>query len=166
MQSLINNIVFDSPESLFILGDFNDRCIHWNDNHQTSELGTKFVDLINTNNLFQLIDEPTHITATTTSTLDLIITDSPGYITLSGTDKPIGDPYHCLIFCHVNIPKPQKHTYSRMIWKYHLGNYENLNNQLNTAPWSTMDIFEDIDDAANYFKTIFLQLCKDNIPTK
>ncbi len=54
----------------------------------------------------------------------------------------------------------------RLIWKYNLGEYENLNAQLEMALWDTMDIFDEIDDASEYFKTLFLQLCKEFIPTK
>ena len=105
LQIIINNILFDGPESFFMLGDFNDRCILWEDNHSESELGLKLVNLVNCNNLFQIIQEPTHVTGNIASTLDLIITDSPGYIISSGVGCPLGDPYHCLVFCKIQVQR-------------------------------------------------------------
>ena len=166
LQLVINNIIYDEPESFFILGDLNDKCIIWDDEHNGSELGVKLVNLVTSNNLFQVINEPTHITPNISSTLDLIITDSPGYIVSSGVGTPIGDPYHCLIFCKIRCLKMQQKSYSRVIWKYNLGNYESLNDSLATAPWGPMEIFEDIDDAVSYFKQLFIETCKQFIPVK
>ena len=165
-QTTLNNIFFDAPESFFILGDFNDKCILWNDDHSGSELGNKLKNLVESNNLFQVIQEPTHLSPDSISTLDLILTDSPGYILDSGTGAPLGDPYHCLIYCKVSIFQPVKTCYTREIWKYLDGNYDGLIHTLSSAPWETMDIFDEIDEAADYFKSLFLQTCKDFIPTK
>ena len=85
------------------MGDLNDRCLTYDSPHPDSELGTRLLDLVVTNNLFQIIDEPTHITSTSSSLLDLIITDSPGYILDSGVLAPIGDPYHSTVFCKFQI---------------------------------------------------------------
>lgn len=47
------------------MGDFNDRCINLDSDHKQSELGNRFKILLQNNNLDQLINEPTHIAATT-----------------------------------------------------------------------------------------------------
>ena len=78
LQGVVNDVIEDKPESLFILGDMNDRCISWEDDHRDSELGTKLLALVNQNNLFQIIEEPTHVTPNNASLLNIIITDSPG----------------------------------------------------------------------------------------
>ena len=65
-------------------------------------------DLAHANNLYQVIDEFTHITPYSSSLLDLIITDAPGYILYSGTLPPTGDKYHCGIYCKVNIQLPKE----------------------------------------------------------
>jgi hypothetical protein len=69
------------PESIFLLGDLNDSCQKWDSDHNKSELGLKLYDFVNSNDLHQLITEPTHIDwRGTANILDLLITDSPGYI--------------------------------------------------------------------------------------
>ena len=109
-QQILNLMFVNSPDSIFILGDFNDRCLVWEDNHRTSELGVKFRDLIENNILFQIIKDPTYVTNNYQSLLDLIITDSPGYVLDSGVGNPIGDPCHCYIYCrlHLMYPKDSK----------------------------------------------------------
>ena len=165
-QTVLNNLLFDNPDSFFILGDFNDHCLVWDDDHRQSELGLKLVQLVNSNNLFQVITEPTHIKPNSSTLLDLIITDSPGYITESGVSSPIGDPYHCLIHCSINFNTAHQKCYSRLIWRYNFGDFNKLNNNLINAPWSTMETFDEIDDYVHFFNTLFLNTCKEHIPTK
>ena len=119
---------------------------------------------MSTNNLLQLIQEPTHITLNNSSTLELI-TNSHGYIHSVGIGTPLGDPYHCLTFCKIKVQKLNKHC-KRQIWKHDLGDYIGLNETLASALWETMDIFQEIEDAADYFKQLFLDTCTDFIPTK
>ena len=94
-QYLLDTLYANKYDSLFIGGDFNDRCINWDDNHMNSELGTRFKECIRNNILFQLIKDPTYLSPNYQSTLDLIITDSPGYVIKSGIGCPLGDPCHC-----------------------------------------------------------------------
>ena len=55
-------LVLQEPsDAIVIIGDFNDRCKTWTDDHSDSELGLKFFNLLHDYNLFQLIDEPTRL---------------------------------------------------------------------------------------------------------
>jgi len=49
----------DLPDAVLILGDFNDKCNKWSDNHIASELGNKLVELSESRNFDQIIKEPT-----------------------------------------------------------------------------------------------------------
>ena len=57
-------------------------------------------------------------------------------------------------------------AYSRLIWKYNLGNYKDLVKCLKEAPWCTLDIFDNIDDTVDYFHNLLLKTCYEFIPTK
>ena len=166
MQTVFNAVQNDMPESFFLLGDLNDHCYAWESDHKNSELGNKLLQLVNMNNIFQIIDEPTHIKDASPSLLDLILTDSPGYIIDSGTLPPIGDPYHCCIFCRVQVQVKREAAYSRMVWKYNLADVNGLIYNLSNAPWYTMDVFDDINDAVDFFQSLFLKTCKEFIPNK
>ena len=88
VQSALDLIYCENPECIILTGDFNDRSTSFYEEHPTSELGVKLRDMVVQNNLFQLISEPTHFTDNSAYILDLIITDSPGYVTDSGVLPP------------------------------------------------------------------------------
>ena len=150
-----------------ITGDFNDKCVTWTDDHTESELSNKLVDLINTCNLHQIIDEPTRITANSASLLDIIITDSPGYIMDSGTLPPLSNLDHSCSYCKLKIRYLKETMYQRNIWDYKNADFDGLNEHLRNAPWDVgLDTFDDIDDSVGYFTTLLITTAKDYIPNK
>ena len=165
-QNIVNLMISKDYESLFILGDFNDRCMQWNDTHSTSELGLRLKNSIEGNLLFQIVTEPTHYGPNLHSLLDLIITDSPAYILDCGVGTPIGDPYHCYIFCKLSLRYNTDMKYQRTLWQYKEANIIELNNVLTLAPWDTMFVFDDINDITDYFTDLLLDECAKHIPKK
>ena len=89
----LNKAISLGAESLVILGDFNDRCIKWDSTHEFSDLKNDFYDLIQVSDLVQLVNEPTHIGTTSESLIDLVITDSPGYVKTIDLLPPIGSKH-------------------------------------------------------------------------
>ena len=62
----------------------------------------KIHDLCRQINLEQLINEPTHFTENSSSTIDLILTSNKNNIILSGVGEPFLEQnvrYHCPIYC-------------------------------------------------------------------
>jgi hypothetical protein len=116
-----------NPDCLLAIGDFNDRCVHWGDDHVHSELGKKLVDLTNTLNLHQLISEPTRYIEHSANILDIIITDSPGLLSNREVSPPIANLDHCVISCSVAFTHVTDPMFSRKMWDYKNANYEGLN---------------------------------------
>ncbi len=87
---IMDAVMDKNPDMIVCVGDFNDKCMIWDGDHSDSELGLKLYNYVNDNNLFQVIDEPTRYTDNCASLLDLILTDSPGYLDDIGTLPPIG----------------------------------------------------------------------------
>ena len=163
-ENVLSLLLVLNPQCFIILGDFNDRCIAWDDTHQQSELGTKFYNLLKRFNLFQMITEPTHVSEHYRSLLDLIITDAPAYIDKSGVGIPIGDPYHCYVYCQLKIKYNKDKCYRREVWNYDRADFKGLNLALNNAPWNVLDMFNDVNDASDYFTKLLLDTAKDFIP--
>jgi exonuclease III len=67
-------------ETIILMGDFNDTCTQWDSDHELSDLKLKFYDFINDHDLHELVHKPTHILGPTANILDLLITNSPGYV--------------------------------------------------------------------------------------
>ena len=67
----------ENPDRIVLAGDLNCRSsIWWNGDIEQPE-GTALQELIETNGLYQLIEEPTNIRNEGSSCIDLIITDQP-----------------------------------------------------------------------------------------
>jgi hypothetical protein len=157
-----------NPESIFILGDLNDSTPIWESDHQRSELGLKLYDFINSRDLHQLILEPTYILPHSANILDLLITDSPGYVVNQnqGVLPPIGS-HHQVIFAELKIQYRRDKAYLREIWNYNRGDYPSLVTALSEIPWGLgQDLFEDIDGIAMFWQNTFLDTCKAHIPNR
>jgi hypothetical protein len=157
------------PESIFLLGDINDTCTVWDSEHTNSELGLKLYDYINSHDLHQLILSPTHVTSHSATILDLLITDSPGYVTNQGIFKhtPIGSN-HQIICCVLKLQYQRDKIYSREIWSYDKGDYPALRQTLSNIPWDTENAQQaiDIDNLALSWHSKFMDTCKAFIPNR
>jgi hypothetical protein len=157
-----------NPESLFLLGDFNDSCNQWESDHNHSELKLKLYDLINTFDLHQTVREPTHILDNSANILDLLITDSPGYIINQGQNllPPIGS-IHQIVQAVLQIQYKRDKAYTREIWNFKKGDYTGLVNDLKDVPWGTgQDLFDDIDGQTDFWQTAFMDVCRAKIPNR
>ena len=74
LQDSIDTVKLDD---VLILGDFNDKCYKWSDNHIAGKLGNKLVELSESRNVDQIIKEPTRYNDNSESLLDLIFCDAP-----------------------------------------------------------------------------------------
>ena len=98
LQTTIDMSISEQSDCIIITGDLNDRCVMWDDDRPVSELNTQLKDLVILNNMYQIIKDPTHFTDHSAYLLDLIITDSPGFIEEAGLLPPFGSLHHLPIF--------------------------------------------------------------------
>jgi hypothetical protein len=148
------------------MGDFNDVCTVWESDHRDSELKLKLYDYINRSDLHQTVLEPTHISPEYANILDLLITDSPGYLINQSLLPPLGSR-HQIVSAEFNIQYRRDKVYSREIWSYKHADYEGLNEDLLTIPWTVgFDLFDDINDITDYWQKLFIDASKRKIPNK
>jgi hypothetical protein len=167
LQATVDIAFRENPTSIFLLGDFNDKCTSFNGSHDDSELRHKLFDFVNLNNLHQLITDPTRVTRTCSSLLDLIITDSPGYLLDSGTLPPLYKMDHCIVFCKVCFKTNRGNSFSRKIYSYNNGDFIALRHQLSLVPWNIgLETFDDINDIVYYWQHLFMESIDDFIPNK
>ena len=169
LNDSIEMVFRSNPESIFLFGDFNDSTPIWDSDHRRSELGLKLYDFVNTNDLHQLITEPTHIDwRGTANILDLFITDSPGYILNQNQHllPPIGSK-HQIVYAELKILYTRDKVYTREIWDYSKGDYTGLLTELHNFPWdNAYEIHQDIDEITNYWQKSFMETCKTKIPNR
>lgn len=111
-------------------------------------------DLEEVNNLRCMISEPTRITPSSSTLLDVILTNTPELFRKCGVyDPAISD--HNLVYGIIkeNVCK----CTSKVITFRDLKNtdLEQLNRDLLNAPWQVAEIFNDIDDKYDYWSGLF-----------
>ena len=80
LQLTLDYVKDIKPYSIILTSDFNCRSSHWWAEDTELQEGTALDELTESNNLFQLIDQPTHIRVNSKSCIDLIITDQPNLL--------------------------------------------------------------------------------------
>jgi exonuclease III len=116
--------------------------------------------------LSQVITEPTRITDTSGTLIDLFLVSYPDNVKASGVvDFPaIGD--HCLIFLSYAIKKP-KFT-PKIIIKRKMDNFniEQFKNDIAVAPWGSLSAFEygDLDNKITVVENIYRDIMDKHCP--
>ena len=165
MQISLNKAMCHGADSIYLLGDFNDRCTDWAGKHPDSELKENLKDMTMSFGLQQLINEPTYMTKTSANLLDLIFTDSPGYIKKSGTLPPIATSKHAVVYCICKKTHVHEKPYTKEIWKYDEADIPGLNIAIGDFPFDdVLGECEDINHAAELWTHIVLQIAKEYIP--
>ena len=69
----------------------------------------------------------------TSSILDLIITDAPGYVLDSGVLPPLADLDHCAVFCSLKVQYNSEPLVIRQVWNYNAANFDDFRVALDRA---------------------------------
>lgn len=166
LQFCLDKIYLHPGTFVLLFGDFN---AHFDidDALSSSDFGTCLYSWMECNSLFQVINEPTRITAHGATLLDLIITNSPGYFVNSGTLSPPSTCDHSLIYARMDISLVKQKCYTRHIWDLSKIDENALREALLSANWD--DVFTTIDDVdALYDKwyECFRQILETCVPNR
>ena len=117
--------------------------------NSSSSLG--FLDSLSIISLRQVISEPTRVTCSSESLIDVCIVDNDSSVVNSGT-LGFGFSDHLICFAVFNwktsSPPKKSPSLGRSYKKF---NPLQFQNELKVVPWSIMDIFDDIDDKVNVY---------------
>ena len=111
-----------------IIGDLN---AHYDCNN-LSRTGfcNHFNHWLQCNALYQIIREPTRVTETTSTILDVVITNCPRYFSDSGTCSPPSNCDHSYIYTKMKIPYYKQKSSKRHILDFSNVNIAQLNEEL------------------------------------
>ena len=131
-------------------------------------MGVKLFNFLECNNLSQLIDEPTRITLSGETLLDLIITDSPGYCLSSGTLSPPANCDHNIVYAKFNIDLSKPKAFKRTICLYNNTNIPALIESFANADWDNVfcNSPSDFDVLYNNWFQLFKNIVDLYIPCK
>lgn len=146
-----------------MLGDFNTDFSSGSSNNQLFKICKQFVSNAN---LSQLICQPTRVTSTTSTIIDLILVTDNDKISQSGVLN-IGLSDHMPIYCTRKIKKQTSKEHNcvklRSLKNYSKESYESL---LSNVSWSSISDITEVDDAWLQFKSKFLNVLDKIAPMK
>lgn len=164
MEDLINVIdtINQDTTEIILLGDFN---INFEPNViQNNQVG----DICHLFDMEQLIENPTRVTTTSSSTIDLILTTNRKLHVKTGTiNYNISDHYPIYtVLLAQNSPKSIPRQFKLRDFKHF--NQDNFLGELNYVLTNTMNtsISNDVDTTWNAFKSSFNKVCHTHAPLK
>ena len=132
-KSLNNNLI--------VTGDFNFPGINWaseTTNHLNEDnVENKFLNCIQSNFLFQLVDQTTHSRSEQTPTLiDLVLTNNTSLVSDLNFGAPLGNSHHSVITFTVYINLIQGPKESPITkFNYDKGNYNKIRDKFKSCNW-------------------------------
>lgn len=142
---------------LLILGDFNQDILNLNPSCHIYRIMSKF-------NLHNIINQPTRITATSKTCLDLIMTNHNSIINNYEVLPPFNSD-HCTVTAEVVFKSYKQHSYKKKLWKYDQANTEQIENDFENTDWSFIQNSNDINKINDKFTQIILEICNKHIPS-
>ncbi|MCG8077918.1 MAG: reverse transcriptase family protein, partial [Candidatus Thiodiazotropha taylori] len=146
---------------IFIAGDCNlDLC------KQVSK--NKIENLCQQFNLANLVVEHTHFTETSSSCIDLMLTSHQQSVLISGVGEPFLQQdirYHCPVFCVFDFNRVISKSFTRHIWLYDKGNYNDLREEITNTNWQHIKN-QDLDIYTSNVTNHIINTAKKHIPNK
>ena len=147
---------------IIILGDLNI-------DHLKTESPAYNFFTSNVNELFcltQMIKEPTRITKTTSTLIDLILVNAPENVKFSGVVDIPGISDHCLIYMAYAFKKPKFKP--KMITRRDFKNFSvnDFKSDMKNAPWANIYAVEenDIDNQVTILENIYSDIIEKHAP--
>ena len=114
--------------------------------------GSALDEFIESNNLSELIDEPTNIGTTVMSCIDLIITDQPNlFVDFRVRSSPDDHCQHQIIHGKLKISVPLSPPYKRKVWYYAKAQEDRIKSAIRNIDWPTMFSGLDVDKMTHLF---------------
>lgn len=158
--------IWSTRNNIVIMGDLNsDLSLKSKDGMET-HLGKRLLRILNTYGLKCVIKEPTRISNKAESLIDLIIVSKADKITTAGVSH-LGISDHSLVYANLQM---RKRITNPQVTKT-INNYKNFNqtkfrNDIECAPWSVCEIFDDIEDQVWAWQCLYREIASDHISTR
>ena len=166
-QKLLNDIENCKPSLSIVTGDFNSRCSSWWPNDINTPEGLKLYSLTSLNGFSQLIHEPTHIQANSSSCIDLIFTDQPKLSVNSGVHTSLHQNcHHQIVYSRFNLDIYYPPLYERLIWDYKKADTKVIRKALDLVNWERLFDNKDINSQVTVLNETILNVFRNYVPNK
>ena len=123
---------------------------------------------MNTCNLKQLIDEPSHFTRSSSSLIDVMLVNKKNNILVSEVCDPFIPNltrFHCPVAVLLKFLKPKQNCYRRKIWKCEQGDYSKYRQLLADNNWNDV-LKDDIDLVSDKMSSVIMEAVSNSISIK
>ena len=161
-DSTLGSIINKNSFLIVALGDFNAKTTNWYKNDINSYEGLKIDTITSQFGLQQLINEPTHLTANSSSCIDLIFTSQPNLVMESGVHSSLHPncQHHQIVFARINLKTYYPQPYEREIWHYEKANADLIRRSIDQFSWDIRFPHIDVNQKVHLFnQTIKNILC-------
>ena len=163
LELLENSLVNIIPEHDHIAfgGDFNiDFLSPHSHGHQL------FTNFLNKYGLIQHITEPTRITSTSGTLIDLIISSSSNIVSEAGFLNMEGISDHFMVHCKIKIPREKQIPFIKTYRDFSGFNYDDFLNDLEQIWWDEIHEMYSVDEMVEFFNEHVLHLFNIHTPIK
>ena len=149
----------------FVLGDFNVKSNLRFKGDKTSYVGSKIDAITSKFRLQQLINEPTHLVADSSSCIDLIFTSQPNSVMESGVHSSLHpNCHHQITYAKFNLKIYCPPPYEQEIWHYGKANIDHIRKAINEFPWERSFENNSMNKKVNIFNTTIKNILSNYIP--
>ena len=167
LQEIFDIIKDAKPHCVILTGDLNCRSKQFWSDDIDSPMGVALDELIESNNLTQLIDQPTNIESRGKSCVDLIITDQPNLFFDYGIHSSLENYcHHQIIHGKINISVPSPPPYKRQIWDYAKADKDEIRQFLTNIDWISKFKDLSVNEMVQQFTSTVMGMMLRFIPNK
>lgn len=152
------SLLVPSSNEIVCMGDFNIDLLN-----DSSRMASAFMSLVSDYCLEQVITQPTRITQSSSTLLDIILLSNSELVSASGVFDLHGVSDHSLVYCNLQISRPCSPVY-RTYRDFRFFNYQHFNDHLRAIPWRVIFDFNNVDDKVHFLNTSIIELLDLHAP--
>ena len=157
--------IWSTRKNIVILGDLNSDLSPQRYEDAGSHLGRRLLRILRSYGMKCVIKEPTRISDVAQTLIDLIIVSHAEKITMAGVSH-LGISDHSFVYANLRMRKEKSPLLIKTINNYRTFNQQKFRNDIEGAPWSVCEIFDDIDDQVWAWQHLYQRIVSDHIPTR
>ena len=148
-------------------GDFNSKHSNWCSDDRPTQEGRKIDNDTSHFLLSQIIKEPTHISQSFSSCIDLIFTNQPNLVTDSGVHPSLhSNCHHQIVYAKFNLKIIYPPPYKRHIWHYNHAKPESTQKALKNFDWQRAFIGKSINEKVSILTNTIINIISNYFPNE
>ena len=155
----------NNPFFIALIRDLNAKSKNWYSHDRTSHEGIEIENVTAQFGLQQIIKEPTSISNTSSSCIDLIFTSQPNLINDSAVHSSLhANCHHQIVFAKFNLHVVYTPPYLRAIWHYREANKRLIRRAIKEFNWERTFSNTNVNEKVDIFNRTILNILNNFIP--